>query len=64
MFCAFPALVTKNEDFPFWQGTVVGIDLSLDATEQFSVLLDLIRKIYVKTVRERKKEKYRRARFI
>ena len=57
---------SKNENFPFWEGTVVGIDLSLEATEQFSVLLDLIRNTYVKTVRERKKEKYKKrgARFI
>ena len=55
---------SKDGDFPFWQGTVVGIDISLDATRKFSILLDLIREIYVKTVRERKKAKYRRPRFI
>lgn len=53
-----------REDFPFWQGTVVGIDLSLKASEEFSTLLDLIRETYLKTVRERKKARYRRARFI
>lgn len=55
---------SKGEDFPYWQGTVVGIDLSLDATKEFSILLDLIRETYVKTVRERRKAKYRRPRFI
>src|SRR3989338_4667616 len=55
---------SKGEDFPFWKGTVVGVDISLDATKEFSVLLDVIRKTYIETVRERRKEKYRRARFI
>lgn len=55
---------SEGENFPFWKGTIVGVDISLDATKEFSFLLDLIRKIYIKTVRERKKERYRRARFI
>ena len=56
---------SKGEDFPSWDGTIVGIDISLEATKEFSLLLDLIRDIYVKAVRERKKAKYRRrARFI
>lgn len=55
---------SKDENLPFWNGTVVGIDISLDATKKFSILLDLIRETYVKTVRERKKAKYRRPRFI
>jgi anti-sigma regulatory factor (Ser/Thr protein kinase) len=55
---------SNEEDLPFWNGTVVGIDISLDATEEFSYLLDSIRNIYGKTIRERKKAKYRRPRFI
>jgi len=55
---------SKDENLPFWNGTVVGIDISLDATKKFSILLDLIRDTYIKTVRERKKAKYRRPRFI
>ena len=54
---------SKGEDFPIWNGTAVGIDMALDTTEEFSDLLDLIRNIYVKTIRERKKVKYK-ARFI
>ncbi|MDI6737247.1 MAG: ATP-binding protein [Nanoarchaeota archaeon] len=50
--------------FPVWQGVIVGIDISLDAKEEFSALLDLIRKTYIKTIQERKKERYRKARFI
>ena len=55
---------SKGEDFPFWKGTAIGIDISLDATREFSILLDLIRDTYIKTVKERKKAKYRRPRFI
>lgn len=55
---------SKGEDYPYWKGTVVGVDISLDATKEFSLLLDLIRETYIKTVRERKKERYRQARFI
>ncbi len=55
---------TIRDDLPFWQGTAVGIDLSLDATEEFTSLLDLIWEVYLKTIRERKKERYRRAHFI
>ncbi len=55
---------SKRENFPVWGGTVVGIDLSLNTTKKFSVLLDYIHKTYIKTVRERKKARYRRPRFI
>ncbi len=55
---------SKREDLPFWQGTAVGIDISLDATEEFSLLLDLIRDTYIKSVKERKKARYRKPRFI
>lgn len=55
---------SKDEDLPYWQGTIVGIDISLDATKEFSILLDLIRATYIKTVKERKKARYRRPRFI
>lgn len=50
--------------FPFWRGTVVGIDISLGETKEFSILLDLIRDIYVKAVKERRKARYRRPKFI
>ena len=50
--------------FPFWQGTVVGVDLTLDQTEKFSSLLDAIRKTYTMAVRERKEARYKKPRFI
>lgn len=55
---------SKEEDLPYWKGTIVGIDISLNTTAEFSILLDLIRKTYVEAVRERKKAKYKKARFI
>ncbi len=55
---------SAGEDYPYWNGTAVGIDISLDTTKEFSVLLNLIRDAYLRTIKERKKEKYRKPRFI
>lgn len=55
---------SKEDNMPFWQGTVVGVDITLDQTEEFSLLLDAIRKTYSTAVRERKKARYKKARFI
>lgn len=55
---------SKGQDFSFWPGTVVGIDISLDSTLEFVGLLDLIRKTYTKALKERKKARYKKARFV
>lgn len=55
---------SKEADLPFWQGTVVGVDITLDQTEEFSLLLDAIRKTYSTAVRDRKKARYKKARFL
>lgn len=55
---------SKRADFPAWQGTVVGIDISLRPTKEFSHLMDLIRDTYVKTIKERKKAQYRKPQFL
>ncbi len=55
---------SRGMDFPLWQGTIVGVDISLNTTKEFTTLLDLIRDSYAKAVRERRKEKHRKARFI
>lgn len=55
---------SKEEDLPFWQGTAVGVDMTLDQTKEFSLLLDAIRKTYSTAVRERQKARYKKARFI
>ncbi len=55
---------SKKDDFPYWQGTAVGIDISLDDRPEFSLLLDFIRDTYVRVIKEQKKSKYKKARFI
>jgi hypothetical protein len=55
---------STSENIPLWQGTVVGVDISLNATQEFSRLLELIRGVYAKTIRERKHAKYRKPTFI
>lgn len=48
---------------PAWPGTVVGVDITLDQTEEFSRLLDAIRDTYSSAVRERRKERLKKPRF-
>ncbi|NQU83510.1 MAG: ATP-binding protein [Parcubacteria group bacterium] len=55
---------SERDDLPSWQGTVVGIDISLDTTQEFSMLLNLINTTYTKAVRERKKARYKKPKFI
>lgn len=56
---------SENNNFPFWKGTVVGVDLNLDSREEFKDILNLIGNIYTKTVKERKKEYYKKkAKFV
>lgn len=55
---------SKGENFPYWQGTAVGVDISLDSREEFSELLKLIKSTYSKTIKERRKQFYKKARFI
>lgn len=37
---------TKGNAFPYWKGTVVGVDITLNRTREFSTLLDAIRTAY------------------
>ncbi len=52
-----------REDVPHWQGTVVGIDISLEQTKRFADLMGVIRTSYTSAIRERRKARYRKARF-
>jgi anti-sigma regulatory factor (Ser/Thr protein kinase) len=54
---------TALSDLPSWPGTVVGIDLVLDANEAFSDLLDRIRQTYGEAIRNRRKERQRKPKF-
>lgn len=55
---------SADNDLPRWQGTVVGIDITLEQTAEFNTLLDHIRDTYYEAVKERKKEKFRKPKFI
>lgn len=37
---------SKSNQFAPWRGTVVGVDITLDQTKEFSILLDAIRRAY------------------
>ena len=37
---------TKGNDFPYWNGAVIGVDITLNRTREFSTLLDAIRTAY------------------
>lgn len=52
-----------QENIPYWHGTVVGIDISLNQTQRFADLMTVIRKSYTSAIKERKKARYRKARF-
>jgi anti-sigma regulatory factor (Ser/Thr protein kinase) len=55
---------STKQGLPAWPGTAVGIDMVLDENEKFTTLLEHIRHTYAKAVRERKKERYKKPRFI
>lgn len=54
----------ETNEAPQFPGTVVGIDISLDQTSEFTELLAIIRNAYTKAVKERKKERYKKPIFI
>lgn len=49
---------------PSFQGTVVAVDISLDETSEFNDLLSSIGDVYDKAIRERKRNKYKKPKFI
>ena len=63
---ADPARDPHNETniMPSFQGTLVAVDISLDETPEFNDLLASIGPVYNKAIRERKREKYRKPKFI
>lgn len=54
----------ETNEAPKFPGTLVGIDISLDQTSEFKDLLSTIRSAYTQAVKERKKVRYKRPRFI
>lgn len=55
---------SKDGDLHDWRGTAVGVDISLAQTEAFTSLLDAIGKTYSSAVRDRKKARHKKARFV
>ncbi|MEI6533269.1 MAG: ATP-binding protein [Candidatus Roizmanbacteria bacterium] len=55
---------SERNDAPYFQGTLVAIDLSLDNNVEFTELLASIREVYSNAIRERKKRKYKQPKFI
>lgn len=55
---------SKLNNLPGWAGTVVGIDLSLDDTQEFSFLLQLLNQTLKDAIKERKKARYKKPQFI
>lgn len=55
---------SKHDNLPHWQGTIVGIDITLDQTREFTILLDAIHQAYREYKREQSKQKYKKPRFI
>ena len=55
---------TFQEHLPEFQGTMVAVDISLEKTTEFDALLRLIGATYQQAVKERRKERYKKARFV
>ena len=55
---------TARNDAPYFQGTLVAIDLSLENKSEFTHLLASIREVYGKALRERKRRKYKEPKFV
>lgn len=55
---------SEKVNLPHWQGTVVGIDLSLDTTSEFSLLLKLLNETLKEAIHARKKARYKKPQFI
>jgi hypothetical protein len=54
----------ETDAAPYFPGTLVAIDISLDTTEEFTSLLGVIRRTYTQAVRERRKARYKQPQFI
>jgi hypothetical protein len=56
---------SSRNNFPYWEGTAIGVDLNLNNHEEFNNLLNTVYDIFQKTIKERRREYYRKkARFI
>lgn len=49
---------------PKFRGTLIGVDIALDDTETFNAIMEVIKVGYSKSIRERKKRKYKEVKFL
>lgn len=54
----------RQNDLARFNGTLVAVDISLDATVEFKQMLDMISEVYDSAIRERRNQKYRKPNFI
>ena len=54
---------SEKINLPYWRGTVVGVDISLETTGEFTALLEMINETYNSAMKERKTARHRKARF-
>ena len=57
-------LHTETKEAPNFQGSLVSVDISLDETQELNELIASIGEVYDKAIRERKRERYRKPKFI
>ena len=55
---------SERNDAPYFQGTLVAMDIALDQTKEFASLLAAIRQVYSEAIKERRKARYKRPQFI
>jgi anti-sigma regulatory factor (Ser/Thr protein kinase) len=53
-----------KEGLPYWKGTAVGIDISMDINQDFQDLLEMIRDAYQLDVKRAKNVKYKKPKFL
>jgi anti-sigma regulatory factor (Ser/Thr protein kinase) len=55
---------STRDNLPNFDGTLVGLDITLDDTMEFNELLEGIKKVYSRAVRERKTKVYRKPKYV
>jgi anti-sigma regulatory factor (Ser/Thr protein kinase) len=53
-----------RSEMPYWKGTCVGIDFSMDVNQEFGRLLDLIRDAYFDNIKDKTKRELKKPSFI
>lgn len=55
---------TMTNNLPYWQGTAVGFDISLNRSKDLADLLAMVKDAFRMEIKQRKKQKYKKPRFI